>query len=174
MAVGRGPAARRAGAALRSVEAAPDLPLFDVLESKIQPPSLRPGTVPRTPLVNRLRAATPRRIATIIAPAGYGKTTLLAQWAERDPRPFVWVSVDEHDDDPIVLLRHLAAALDTVAPLGPDVIDALARPLESVWTSVVPRLAALIAAAQPIVIVLDDVHLLRSVAAVEVLSAVAD
>jgi LuxR family transcriptional regulator, maltose regulon positive regulatory protein len=110
----------------------------------------------------------------VFAPVGYGKTTLLAQWAERDPRPFVWVSLDEHDDDPIVLLRHLAAALDTVAPLGPEVLDALARPLESVWTSVLPRLAALIGAAHPIVIVLDDVHLLRSVAAIEVLSAVAD
>ena len=54
---------------------------------------------------------------TLTAPAGYGKTTLLAQWSARDRRPFAWVSLDERDNDPIVLLRHLAASVHAIEPL---------------------------------------------------------
>ena len=65
--------------------------------------------------MNRLRAAQ-SSVVTLTAPAGYGKTTLAAQWAERDHRPVAWLSVDEADDDPDVLLRELDAALDRVSP----------------------------------------------------------
>ena len=160
-------AVRALGASLRPLP-------FDVVDSKIRVPILRSGLVSRTVLVNRLKANLDAPLVAVFAPVGYGKTTLLAQWAERDPRPFVWISVDDHDADAIVLLRHFAAALDAVTPLGPEVLDALTRPVETVWTTVLPRIAAMIATAQPIVIVVDDVHLLRSVESVEVLSAVAD
>jgi LuxR family transcriptional regulator, maltose regulon positive regulatory protein len=93
-------------------------PDFGVVESKLHVPTLRSGTVSRTPLVNRLRATT-EPILLIVAPAGYGKTTVLAQWAARDPRPFAWVSVDDRDNEPIVLLRHLALALHRSEPLEP-------------------------------------------------------
>jgi LuxR family maltose regulon positive regulatory protein len=59
--------------------------------------------VRRNELVERLRAAT-ASVVPITRPAGYGKTTLLAEWAERDRRPFAWVSVDEADGDPVVFL----------------------------------------------------------------------
>jgi hypothetical protein len=83
---------------------------FEVLEAKIRVPPVRPGTVSRTALVNRLRANTSLPVLTLTAPVGYGKTTLLAQWAARDARPLAWVAVDERDEDPVVLLRHVAAA----------------------------------------------------------------
>ncbi len=70
---------------------------FAVVESKVNVPLLRSGTVARTALVNRLRATT-RHVVLLTAPAGYGKTTVLAQWAARDSRPFAWVSVDERDN----------------------------------------------------------------------------
>jgi len=47
----------------------------------------------------------------VVAPPGYGKTTLLSQWAERNGQAFAWVSVDEADNDPKVLLRYVAEAL---------------------------------------------------------------
>jgi LuxR family maltose regulon positive regulatory protein len=53
---------------------------------------------------------------TVVAPAGYGKTTLLALWAAADDRPFAWLSLDAHDNDPIILLTHLAVALDRIRP----------------------------------------------------------
>ena len=159
----RRPSAPRAGAdtareALRRSPAPP----FDVVESKVHVPTLRSGTVSRTALVNRLRA-TQEPIALLTAPAGYGKTTVLAQWAVRDSRPFAWVSVDDRDNDPVVLLRHMALALHRIEPLPRNVLETLAAPGPSVWRSAVPRLGSALAAFdQPIVLVLDDTHLLRA------------
>ena len=97
------------------------------------------------------------------APAGYGKTTLLSQWAERNGHAFAWVSVDDRDNDPKVLLTYVAEALNRVEPVGQRVFDALASPTSSVPGSVVPRLAAAFAAmTSPVVLVVDDVHLLRN------------
>jgi LuxR family maltose regulon positive regulatory protein len=150
-------------------------PALDVAESKLRVPDLRPGLVSRTALVNRLRANSASPVVVITAPGGYGKTTLLAQWADRDARPFAWVSIDSHDTDPIVLLRHVAGAMHAIRPLGRDVLEALADPGRSMWTSALPRLAsALSSFREPLVIVLDDAHLLRSTEALEAVDVLSD
>jgi LuxR family maltose regulon positive regulatory protein len=137
--------------------------LADCVESKLHPPPLRPGSVARTALVNRLRAAGAFPIVLVVGPAGYGKTTLLSQWAARDARPFAWVSVDERDNDPYVLLKHVAAALDRNAPVGADVAEAFERPDRPVWDAIVPRLSAeLSSRSSPLVIVLDGADALVS------------
>ena len=163
----------RAKAAPR-LELAPAHRSFDFLESKIEVPPLRAGTVSRTALVNRLRVTTSAAVATVVAPAGYGKTTLLAQWAARDSRTFAWVTVDERDNDPVVLLRHIAAALDRDEPVEARVFDALETPGSSIWTKALPRLAGELSAREPIVLVLDDFNLLRSRASLEVITALVD
>src|SRR5215471_1634959 len=145
---------------------------LDVLPGKLRAPEPRPGSVKRTALVNRLRASR-APVVTIVAPAGYGKTTVLAQWMERDSRPWAWVSIDERDDDPLVLLHAVAAALDGIAPLDSLVLDALATPGRSVWTKLVPRLAAAISSCpEPPVIILDDVERLGSPASLEVVATI--
>jgi LuxR family transcriptional regulator, maltose regulon positive regulatory protein len=112
---------------------------------------------------------------SVVAPAGYGKTTLLAQWAERNGQAFAWVSVDEADNDPKVLLTYVAKALDAVEPVGGRVFDALASPASSVPGSVVPRLGSAFASmTTPVVLVLDDVHLLRNSEGRAALSVLAD
>ena len=112
---------------------------------------------------------------SVVAPAGYGKTTLLAQWAERDDRVFAWVSVDEKDNDPKVLLTYLARALDAVQPVDRRLFDVLSSPASSVPGSVVPRLgAAFTAMTTPVVLVLDDVHLARNSECRAALSVLAD
>jgi LuxR family transcriptional regulator, maltose regulon positive regulatory protein len=152
-----------------------EAPAFDVVESKVHVPPLRPGTVSRTALVNRLRAHNACPLVTISAPAGYGKTTLLAQWSARDSRPFAWVSVDERDNDPIVLLRHLGAALHAIEPLDATILEALSAPGVSIWTRALPRVAAAVRAfPEPLVIVLDDSHILESQGSLEAVSVVAD
>ena len=98
----------------------------DLVVSKLRPPWLRPGTVCRAALVERLARDDLRPVVSVVAPAGYGKTTLLAQWAERDGPAFAWVSVDEQDNDPKVLLAYVAAALDAIEPVGERVFGALA------------------------------------------------
>ena len=112
---------------------------------------------------------------SVVAPAGYGKTTLLSQWAEADGQAFAWVSVDEADNDPKVLLTYVAEALDAVEPIGERVFDALASPASSVPGSVVPGSGRPSASmTSPVTLVLDDVHLLRNSECRAALSVLAD
>ena len=71
---------------------------FDLVEVKLAAPQIRPGTVAKADVIARL-CSSRSPFATVVAPAGYGKTTLLARWAEADPRPFAWVALDGGDDD---------------------------------------------------------------------------
>jgi LuxR family maltose regulon positive regulatory protein len=135
-----------------------DLPV-DILESKLYSPAIRPGVISRPQLLARLGAARDVPTVAVIAPAGYGKTTLLALWGAADERPFAWLSLDPHDNDPIVLLTHLAVALDRISPLPPETFDALRSAGVSVPATVVPRLgSALTRLPHPVVLVVDDVH----------------
>ncbi len=148
---------------------------FDLVASKLRRPLIRPGTVRRSSLIERLARGDPRPVVSVVAPAGYGKTTLLSQWAERNGQAFAWVSVDEADNDPKVLLRYVAEALDAVEPIDERVFDALASPGSSVSGSVVPRLgSAFSSMTSPVVLVLDDVHLLRNSECRAALSVLAD
>ena len=141
----------------------PDGPVFDVTLSKLRRPRSRAGTVLRPSLIERLTQDDSRPIVSVVAPAGYGKTTLLSQWAARGGPAFAWVSVDERDNDPKVLLTYVAEALDRVAPVSRRVFDALTSPGSSVPGAVVPRLgSALASMTVPVVLVLDDVHLLSN------------
>ena len=150
-------------------------PAFDLVTSKLRRPTVRPGTVRRPSLIERLARDDSRPVVSVVAPAGYGKTTLLSQWAERNGRAFAWVSVDEADNDPKVLLTYVAEALNAVEPVGRRVFDALASPASSVPGSVVPRLGAAFAAmTSPVVLALDDVHLLHNSECRAALSVLAD
>jgi LuxR family transcriptional regulator, maltose regulon positive regulatory protein len=150
-------------------------PAFDLSAAKLLRPLLRPGTIRRSSLIERLARGDPGPIVSVVAPAGYGKTTLLSQWAERNGQAFAWVSVDEKDNDPKVLLTYVAEALDAVEPVGGRVFDALASPASSVPGSVVPRLGnAFSSMTSPVVLVLDDVHLLHNSECRAALSVLAD
>jgi LuxR family transcriptional regulator, maltose regulon positive regulatory protein len=134
-----------------------------------------PGTVRRSPLIERLAQSGPCPIVSIVAPVGYGKTTLLSQWAERSGHSFAWVSVEEPDNDPKILLTYVAEALDAVEPIDGRVFDALASSGSSVPGSVVPRLGlAFSSMSTPVVLVLDDVHVLRNSECRAALSVLAD
>jgi LuxR family maltose regulon positive regulatory protein len=139
-------------------------PAFELLESKLRPPPGRAGTVPRSQLIDLLEpesGAVP--VIFISTGPGWGKTTLLAQWAARSQRPFAWVSVDADDNDPIVLLTYVATALDRVSRLDSSVFAALASPGASIEGTVVPRLGVALATMdKAVVLVFDDLHLLDS------------
>ena len=126
---------------------------FELSESKFQPPAARPGIVDRTTLVDRLAAAQ-APVITVVAPPGYGKTTLLAQWAQRIGPRVAWVSCDEKDNDPVVLLSALAVALDRIEPVDPGIFWALAS--SGAGITVVPRFVSAVAAMRrPVTVVLD-------------------
>jgi LuxR family maltose regulon positive regulatory protein len=150
-------------------------PVFELLASKFRRPLMQPGTVHRLPLIERLAGGDRCPIVSVVAPPGYGKTTLLSQWAERNGQAFAWVSVDEGDNDPKVLLTYVAEALNAVEPIDEKIFDALASPGSSVPGSVVPRLgSAFWSMTSPVVLVLDDVHVLRNSECRAALSVLAD
>jgi LuxR family transcriptional regulator, maltose regulon positive regulatory protein len=136
-------------------------PLVEPLESKLHPPWARPGVVPRAELVEQLLNSQATPFVCVVAPAGYGKTTVLAQWAARKGDRVAWVSVDRRDNDPVVLLSYVAVALDRVEPIDPGVFQALASAGVSVLGTVLPRFASAVSAmAAPVALVLDHVELL--------------
>jgi LuxR family transcriptional regulator, maltose regulon positive regulatory protein len=118
--------------------------------------------VPRTALLERLLAAPTTRLLCVAAPPGYGKTTLLAQWAERRGGA-AWVSLDRRDNDPVVLLSYLAVALDRVEPVDPGLFRTLASPGAASAASLVPRfVAGLSSMARPVALVLDNLEQLAN------------
>jgi len=144
---------------------------FDLVEVKLARPSARPGSVAKADAIARLCAST-LPFTSVVAPAGYGKTTLLAKWAEVDPRPFAWVALDGRDDDALVFLRYIAAAIHRVEPLPAGVFEALSGPRGFTWTSRVPRVgSALGGLDRPLVLVLDDLHAVANPSCLDVLSA---
>src|SRR6478735_3723734 len=107
---------------------------------KLHPPAHRRGIVNRPGLVDWLLASADTSLIAVVAPAGYGKTTLLAQWADRQQPRVAWLSADARDNDPAVLLTYLACALDRIEPLDPDFLGSTTWPRPG--TGDVIRLAA--------------------------------
>ncbi len=144
-----------------------------IVASKTSAPRLRPGIVDRPALVDGLRAAAHAPVVVLSAPAGYGKTTLLAQWQQRDERPFAWVSLDSGDDDPVTLVAAIVSALAPVLGVDEALAEALAVPDPALEDVVLPALVnRCVAATGELVLVLDDLHLVtarRSYAVIEYL-----
>ena len=86
-----------------------------LLATKLHMPGPRPGLVPRPRLAERLDEGLGRGLMLVCAPAGYGKTVLLADWARRGRQPVAWLSLDAGDNDPARFWRHAVAALDRVS-----------------------------------------------------------
>ena len=135
-------------------------PDFALSESKLRYPAGRPGIVARPALIDRFSSVeTP--LISIVAPAGYGKTTLLAQWGEIWQPRLAWVSADHRDNDPAVLSTYLAAAVGRIEPLRPAVLRTLVRPGNAI--AVVPLLASAIGSMrQPIALVLDNAEVITN------------
>ena len=143
-----------------------------VIETKLIPPSLRPGTVARVDLLDRLTAAKASPVVCVFAPAGFGKTTLLAQLVAREQRPVVWVSVDEGDNDPVTLLLHVAVAVDRVFPLTSELFAMLASPGPFQY-SAMSRVCSELSTLPAHVLVLDDAQLVSGALSRDAIAALA-
>jgi LuxR family maltose regulon positive regulatory protein len=104
-------------------------------------------------------------LVVVLAPAGYGKTTAVRLWDANDPREFVWVQLDHLDDDPVHLLRHLALALSGCDAIEPEPMRVLWGAARSVDLDLLPTFGRALRLDDPIVLVLDDVHAVRTDAA---------
>jgi LuxR family transcriptional regulator, maltose regulon positive regulatory protein len=135
-----------------------------LLTTKLHLPPTRPGFVSRRRLTGRLAHTRGGELMLVCAPAGFGKTALVADWAQRDPRPVAWLSLDEGDNDPTRFWRHIAAALDRVRPGIAERAATLLQGLQPVSSQAVVAFLVneLDAAAEEVVLVLDDYHLIQA------------
>ena len=133
--------------------------------TKLHIPAFRAELVERRALVAALSGGGPRKLTVLEAPAGYGKTTLLAEWSSSpaEDREFAWLSLDQEDGDPV---RFWGGVIDALRTLEPDLASAARSALEVrgadltavVLPLVVNELAGL---SRRIVLVLDDYHVIR-------------
>src|SRR5580693_6632635 len=129
-----------------------------LLATKLHVPAPRPGFVARP----RLAGALSGGLVLVCAPAGFGKTALLADWIRSSRRPVAWLSLDVGDNDPVRFWRHVAAALDRARPgIGERIAPLLGPPpssFDGLVTALINKLAAQ-SGENEIVLVLDDYHL---------------
>lgn len=143
-------------------------------EVKLRRPELRAGVISRPDLTARI-CHSDASVALVIAPPGYGKTTLVSELTAAAERPFAWLTITAEDNDPSALLAYLALALDAVEPLEPQTFAALAMSEADLVSIRLPRLGNVLAGRSlPFVLVLDDVHLLHEPGSVAVLERLAD
>lgn len=135
------------------------------LESKLTRPPARVDWIDRPRLVSKLDAMTARRpVVLVAAPAGFGKTTLVAQWmASTTSQQTAWVSIDAGDNDPVRLWTHVATALQrSHCDLGQDVAALVAANSDDITARVLPALLnAMALMGEDIVLLVDDLHLVH-------------
>ncbi len=104
------------------------------------------------------------RLILVSAPAGAGKTTLLGHWLSERPTRAAWLSLDPEDDEPVRFWTCILHALQSLMPnLGRDALAALASPTPPPLSSLLPDLLNEIGAqAKPLILVLDDYHVLTA------------
>ncbi len=137
-----------------------------LLATKLHMPGSRAGLVPRPRLTERLDEGLERGLVLVCAPAGYGKTVLLADWARRSQYPAGWLSLDAGDNDPARFWRHTLGALDRARPGVADRMGPLLGPPAP--ASFEPLVSALInelagpSDDRELLLVLDDYHMIGS------------
>ena len=138
-----------------------------LLATKLNVPGLRPDLVPRPRLAQRLVEGRGRGLVLACAPAGYGKTVLLAEWIRRGRHPVAWLSLDAGDNDPARFWRHAVAALDRARPgiserIGPLLGPPAPPSFEPLVTALINELAGQPDADEALLLVLDDYHVISS------------
>ena len=135
-----------------------------LLATKLHVPGSRAGLVPRPRLTEQLDEGLERGLVLVCAPAGYGKTVLLADWARRSQYPAGWLSLDAGDNDPARFWRHTLGALDRARPGVADRMGPLLGPPAP--ASFEPLVSALInelagpSDDRELLLVLDDYHMI--------------
>ena len=135
-----------------------------LLATKHYAPRWRPGLVARPRLIARLNQGAEHPLTLVAAPAGFGKTTLLAEWLAAIGRSAAWVSLDAGDNDPALFWAYVIAALQRLwSGIGANALSLLHSsqplPIESVVTTLINELAML---EDDVTLVLDDFHVIEA------------
>ena len=134
-----------------------------ILRTKLTTPHLWREFVSRPRLINALNEGLARRLTLVTAPAGYGKTTILSEWANQINPPAAWLTLDEGDNDLTRFLTYVTVALQTINE------EITTRALEGLHPSAVPPAESILSqlineitlAAEPLVLILDDYQVIE-------------
>jgi LuxR family transcriptional regulator, maltose regulon positive regulatory protein len=142
-----------------------------LLQTKFYIPPIRPNQILRSRLIDLLNGGLDKTLILVSAPAGYGKTTLISRWLKETKISSVWLSLDVGDNDPIRFLQYLIAAIRSITPdFGKDLLGMLqgaqSPQSENVINLLVNELAAI---SDPLVLVLDDFHVIDSEAVLTII-----
>ena len=137
--------------------------LFSLIQTKLQPPRVSSGLVERPILINRLNEGLDRKLTLVVAPAGFGKTTLVADWLKQLERPLAWLALDRSENDLSLFLSYIVAAIQSCFP---DSCANISKLLQSAELAAKNRLLAtllndLFALPDSFLLVLDDYHLIQ-------------
>ena len=103
--------------------------MIELLSTKLLIPRPRANRVPRPRLTGRLNAGLDKDLTLVAAPAGFGKTTLLAEWIPHSPRCVTWLSLDQGDNDPVWFWAYFFASIQQISPrIGAGALDLLQSP----------------------------------------------
>ncbi|HUV28936.1 MAG: HTH-type transcriptional regulator MalT [Anaerolineales bacterium] len=132
--------------------------------TKVKVPPVRENRVLRPRLLEQLKAGLGRKLTLLSSPAGFGKTTLLSEFAVEGDRPAAWFSIDEEDDDSNRFLSYLIASLETIDQgFGESMYPLLQTPKpERIETLLAVVINEIEAAFPPFVLIIDDYHLISS------------
>jgi LuxR family maltose regulon positive regulatory protein len=139
----------------------PQEALPTLLEAKLNPPRLGPHLIQRRELLEVVDT-TDAAVVAVCAPAGYGKTTFLAQVAAVAEAPVAWLSLDETDNDPTHLLAGLATGLDRCLSLDARVLNLLRSPAPHLFSQLLPCLVNSLGRGPRCVVILDDIQRVTS------------
>jgi LuxR family transcriptional regulator, maltose regulon positive regulatory protein len=144
------------------------------ISRKVVPPqTIRSGVVLRRELVDRLGAVEAGHVVSVAAPAGYGKSTVLAQWLDSDSRSGAWLAVDREDNDPAAMLRDILSSLRSGGVLGADASWGVRFTSGTAVTRGVDQLVGALEGADPGILVIDEAQHLRSRASRDVIGELA-
>ena len=133
-----------------------------ILNTKLNPPLLRSDILDRPRLIEQLDRNIQRALTLIVAPAGYGKSTLAAQWLESSSLPGAWVSLDESDNNTRTFLDYIVATVQRLHPESctgvHDILDAPQLPPKDILATLLAN--DLEEISEPFLLVLDDYHLI--------------
>jgi LuxR family maltose regulon positive regulatory protein len=137
--------------------------MIPILRTKLRPPQRHDPLIERPQLLRQLHQALDVPLTVVVAPAGFGKTTLLSTWLDSLstatlPPAVAWLALDAHDRDPTLLLHYLVAALQPIAPtVGTATLSVLRSPQPPpLELALVPLINDLDAFGAPLIVIFDD------------------
>jgi len=147
-----------------------------LIQTKLHLPQINADFVKRPFLVQRLNQNSSRHFTLVAAPAGFGKTTLIASWLADQSSPYAWLSLDEFDNDLSLFLQYMTAAIQRVLPTA---CATLARILHAPDLPTDDQLAAIIInglsqLSTPVKLVLDDYHLINNIAILRLIGRIVE